>query len=193
MWAKRAMAHSKCSKTLESERICCRQATLSVGDPNHHDFEPDFDLMAAVQQIAEMRSYQATADQDDLDDCEPFEQLSHLNDRPLLPLHYRVDGEFFDRPLQGTWRRTGWIGDKYTILDVGRFHDRWENDSEDVSLSATIKRQDVGGRGSRMVSTRYLKQKRFYGSIPMHIYIHTPQHHVLPTESFTTHRHTEYC
>ena len=38
----------------------------------------------------------------------------------------------------GRWRRTGWIDDKYTILDVGRFHDRWENDYVDVSLSVTI-------------------------------------------------------
>ena len=67
----------------------------------------------------------------------------------------------------------------------------WADSMTDGSV--TIKRRDVGGPGSRMGPTRHLKQKRFYGSIPVHIYIHTPQHHVLPTESITTHRHTEEC
>ena len=70
-----------------------------------------------------------------------YEQLSHLNDQPTLPLPYRQDGEFYERPPPGTWRRTGWIGAKYTIVDVGRYHDRWENDYEDVSLSVTIEEE----------------------------------------------------
>lgn len=69
MWAQRAIAHIKCDKTLEAERLYCRQATLSHGDPNYHDFEPDFDLAATVQKIAEMRSYQAT---EKVDDYEPL-------------------------------------------------------------------------------------------------------------------------
>ena len=72
-----------------------------------------------------------------------YQQLSHLNDQILLPLRYRLDGEFYERPQQGTWRRTGWINDKYTILDVGRFHDRWENDYVDVSLSVIIQEEDL--------------------------------------------------
>lgn len=36
MWAQRAIAHTKCDKTLEAERLYCRQATLSHEDPNHH-------------------------------------------------------------------------------------------------------------------------------------------------------------
>ena len=70
----------------------------------------------------------------------PTPERDHLEERlpAVLPLHYRVDGEFFDRLLPGTWRRTGWIGDKYTILNANRFHGRWENDYEDVSLSVTI-------------------------------------------------------
>ena len=60
-------------------------------------------------------------------------------ERPTTPTPPLQTGwEFYERPQQGTWRRTGWIDDKYTILDVGRFHDRWENDYVDVSLSVTI-------------------------------------------------------
>ena len=67
-----------------------------------------------------------------------YEQLSRLNDQPHLPLRHRVENEFIYRPHSGTWRRTGWIGDKYTILDKGRWHERWENDYVDVSLSVLI-------------------------------------------------------
>ena len=69
MWAQRAIAHTKCNKTLEAERLYCRQATLDHEDPVHHDFEPDFDLATAVQQIAEMRCHQAT---EEIDDDEPL-------------------------------------------------------------------------------------------------------------------------
>ena len=31
----------------------------------------------------------------------------------------------------------------YTILDEGRFYDRWENDYVDVSLSVTIQEEDL--------------------------------------------------
>ena len=56
----------------------------------------------------------------------PTPERDHLEERlpAVLPLHYRVDGEFFDRPLPGIWRRTGWISYKYTILNVNRFHGR---------------------------------------------------------------------
>lgn len=67
MWAQRAMAHTKCDKTLESERLCCRQAMLCHEDSDYHDFEPDFDLAAAVQQITEMRCHQAMAEVDDFE------------------------------------------------------------------------------------------------------------------------------
>lgn len=59
------MAHTKCTKTLEAERLYCRQATVTHEDPSHHDFEPDFDLTAAVQQIAELRAHQATEEVDE--------------------------------------------------------------------------------------------------------------------------------
>ena len=55
MWAQRAIAHTKCNKTLESERLYFRQAIVNHEDLSHHDFEPDFDLAAAVQQITDMR------------------------------------------------------------------------------------------------------------------------------------------
>lgn len=77
MWAQRAIAHTKCDKTLEAERLYCMLATLSHGDPNHHDFEPDFDLAAAVQKIAEMRSYQATKE---VDDYEPLIYKQAMSD-----------------------------------------------------------------------------------------------------------------
>ena len=48
MWAKRVITHSKYLKTLESERLYYRQAILSVGDLNHYDFKPEFDLIAVV-------------------------------------------------------------------------------------------------------------------------------------------------
>lgn len=67
MWAQRAIAHSKSNKTLEAERLYCRQATVCHEDSEYHDFEPDFDLAIAVQQIAEMRSYQATVEVDDFE------------------------------------------------------------------------------------------------------------------------------
>ncbi len=65
MWAQRAIAHTKCDKTLEAERLYCRLATVSQEDPDHHDFNPDFDLAAAVQHVAQMRSHQATMEVDD--------------------------------------------------------------------------------------------------------------------------------
>ena len=67
MWAQRAIAHTKCNSTLESERLYCRLATVNHEDPTHHDFEPDFDLAAAVHQIAEFRSHQATIEVDDFE------------------------------------------------------------------------------------------------------------------------------
>ncbi len=65
MWAQRAIAHTKCDKTLESERMYCRLATLKHEDPGYHDFEPEFDLAAACEQISQMRSYQATQESND--------------------------------------------------------------------------------------------------------------------------------
>ena len=72
-----------------------------------------------------------------------YEQLSHLNDQPSFPLPYGVENDFYHRPRPGTWRRTGWIDDKYTILDKGRYHDRWDNDHADVSLTVTIEERDL--------------------------------------------------
>ena len=63
-----------------------------------------------------------------------YEQLSRLDDRPQLPLLYRTEGEFEDRPLPGKWRRTGWQNDTYSILDEGR----WHHDYADVSLLVRI-------------------------------------------------------
>lgn len=51
------MAYTKCNKTLETERLYCRQATVTYKDPSHHDFESKFDLTAAVQRIAELRAH----------------------------------------------------------------------------------------------------------------------------------------
>ena len=66
-----------------------------------------------------------------------YEQLSLLNDQPFLPLPYSAD-HWDDRSPPGTWRRTGWIDDKYSILDEGRWHD-----FEFVSLSVTIEERDL--------------------------------------------------
>ena len=55
MWAQRAIAHIKSTKSLEAERLYCRQATLSYNDPHHYDFEPEYDLTTTIQQIAEIR------------------------------------------------------------------------------------------------------------------------------------------
>lgn len=103
---------------------------------------------------------------------ERMEWLSHLNDQPLITLYYGVDGEFFDRLLPRTRRHPESVCDKYTILDGSRFHDRYENDYDDVLLSITIEGQDIGGRGSTKQSTRYLKPSRFHSSIPI-FYIYT--------------------
>ncbi len=48
IWAQRAIAHTKYDKTLEAERLYCRLATVSQEDPDHYNFDPDFDLVAAV-------------------------------------------------------------------------------------------------------------------------------------------------
>ena len=72
MWAQRTIAHIKCNRTLEAERLYCRLATLSHDDPNYHDFEPHFDLAAAVAQISEARHHQSTSEGDEFDDCEPL-------------------------------------------------------------------------------------------------------------------------
>ena len=72
MWARRAIAHSKCSRTLESKRLYYRLAILSVRDPNYHDFELEFNLIEAVQQIAEMRAYQAVTNHNKMNNCEPL-------------------------------------------------------------------------------------------------------------------------
>ena len=55
MWAQRAIAHIKSTKSLKAERLYYRQATLSYNDPHYHDFEPKYDLTTTIQQIAEMR------------------------------------------------------------------------------------------------------------------------------------------
>lgn len=65
-------------------------------------------------------------------------QLSCLNDQPYLPIPYSAD-DWDERPPAGTWKRTGWINDKYTILDEGRH----QEDFADVSLSVTIEERDV--------------------------------------------------
>ena len=48
MWARRAIAHFKYSRTLESKRLYYRLAILSIRDPNYHNFEPEFNLIKAV-------------------------------------------------------------------------------------------------------------------------------------------------
>ena len=69
MWAQRAIAHTKCNATLQSERMYCRLAIVDHKDSQHYDFESKFDLANAVQKIAEMRRNQ---DIDDVDDYEPL-------------------------------------------------------------------------------------------------------------------------
>ena len=57
MWVRRAVAHFKYFRTLESKRLYYRLAILSIRDPNYYNFELEFNLIRAVQQIAEMRAY----------------------------------------------------------------------------------------------------------------------------------------
>lgn len=68
----------------------------------------------------------------------PRPERLDVRSEALLALCYREDSEFLERPLPRIWRRTGWIGDKYSIHDEGRYQDRWENNYEDVLLSVTI-------------------------------------------------------
>ena len=70
MWVRRVIAHFKYSRTLESERLYYRLAILSVEDPNYYNFKSEFDLIGAVQQIAEMRAYQVVANYNKIDNCE---------------------------------------------------------------------------------------------------------------------------
>ena len=67
MWAQRAIAHNKYINTLESEQLYCRLATVCHEDLMHHDFEPDFDLAAAISHIATIRSHQATTEVDNFE------------------------------------------------------------------------------------------------------------------------------
>ena len=104
MWARRAITHTKCSKTLESERLYYRLTTLSVGDPNYHDFEPEFDLMGAVQQIAEMRAYQAVANHDEMDDCEPLTYQQAMNGPYTKQWKEAMDKQMQSFATMGTWK-----------------------------------------------------------------------------------------
>ena len=98
-WAQRAIAHTKCDKTLVAERLYCRQATLSHEDPNHHDFEPEFDLAEAVHRIAEMRSYQAT----ELDDCEPLTYKQAMSGPYAKQWKGAMDVQMESFATMGTW------------------------------------------------------------------------------------------
>ncbi len=64
MWAQRAIAYTKYDKTLEAERLYYRLATVSQEDPDYYNFNSDFNLAAAVQHVAQIRSYQATIEVD---------------------------------------------------------------------------------------------------------------------------------
>lgn len=72
-----------------------------------------------------------------------YEQLSRLTDPFHLPLLYRTEGGFGDRPLPGNWRRTGWQNDTYSILDEGRWHD----DYADVSLLVKVEERVLDRHG----------------------------------------------
>ena len=71
MWAQRAIAHTKCNATLQSERMYCRLAIVDHKDSQHYDFESKFDLANAVQKIAEMRRNQ------DIDNVDNYESLTY--------------------------------------------------------------------------------------------------------------------
>ena len=72
IWVRRAIAHSKYSRTLKSERLYYRLTILSVEDPNYYNFELEFNLMGAVQQITKMRAYQVVANYNKIDNYEPL-------------------------------------------------------------------------------------------------------------------------
>ena len=72
-WAQRAMAHTKSNKTLEAELHYCRLASLSQEDPDHHDFDPEYDLATLVQKILLAKK----STQEDLDDEDGWEPLTY--------------------------------------------------------------------------------------------------------------------
>ena len=100
MWAQRAIAHIKCEETLKAERLYCRQATLTHEDPNHHDFDPDFDLNAAVHKIAELRAHQAT---EEVDDCEPLTYDEAMAGPYAKQWKEAMDKQMKSFATMGTW------------------------------------------------------------------------------------------
>ena len=66
-------------------------------------------------------------------------QLQKLSDSVRLPLPYAKDNEFECQPaMPGTWRRTGWIDNSYTIIDKGR---KTES-GEEVCLKVSLAEED---------------------------------------------------
>lgn len=70
------------------------------GDPNNHDFKPDFDLAAAFQKIAEMRSYQAT---EEADDYEPLTYKQAMSGPYAKQWKEAMDRQMESFANRGTW------------------------------------------------------------------------------------------
>lgn len=96
MWAQCAMAHTKCTQTLEAESLYCRQATLSHEDPQYHDFEPDFDFAATA-----MAAFQAD---NELDDLEPLTYEQAMAGPNAHHWKDAMDKQISSFATMGTWK-----------------------------------------------------------------------------------------
>ena len=103
MWAQRAIAHTKYTASLEAKRLYCRQAILSHEDPDYHNFEPEFDLATAIQQIIGMRSYSAQAIEE-IDDCEPLTYEEAMAGPHAHHWKQAMDKQMSSFDTMGTWK-----------------------------------------------------------------------------------------
>ena len=101
MWAQRAIAHTKCSKTLGSEALYCRQATLNHEDPHHHDFEPEYDLPPVLQQLSAMK---AQVQMDEMDDYEPITYEQAMESPHAHHWIKAMDKQMESFETMGTWK-----------------------------------------------------------------------------------------
>ena len=104
MWAQRAIAHTKCTASLESERLYCRQATLNHEDPCYHDFEPEFDLDTALQQLIAMRSESAQSSVGEIDDFEPLTYQQAMVGPHAHHWKAAMDKQMSSFDTMGTWK-----------------------------------------------------------------------------------------
>ena len=70
----------------------CRLVIVDHENPQHHDFESEFDLANAIQKIAEMRRNQ------DIDDVDDYESLTYKE--AMVGLYAKQWSEAMNKQMQ---------------------------------------------------------------------------------------------